>query len=115
MSDTLALLALMKKDEGLTEEQVNQVIDGKNLQPKLTAGTNITIEGNVISSTDTGLNETEVNTLIDNKNLQPKLTAGENITISADNVISSTDTGVSEERVNQLIDTKLGVIENGSY
>ena len=35
MSDTLALLALMKKDEGLTEEQVNQVIDSKNLQPKL--------------------------------------------------------------------------------
>ena len=47
MSDTLALLALMKKDEGLTEEQVNQVvnqaIDERNLQPKLTAGQNITI------------------------------------------------------------------------
>ena len=116
MSDTLALLALMKKDEGLTEEQVNQVIDGKNLQPKLTAGDNITISAdNVISATDTGLTQEQVNTLIDNKNLQPKLTAGTNITIDANNVISSTDTGVSEERVNQLIDTKLGVIENGSY
>ena len=40
MSDTLALLALMKKDEGLTEEQVNQVIDNKNLQPMLYAGEN---------------------------------------------------------------------------
>ena len=115
MSDTLALLALMKKDEGLTEEQVNQVIDNKNLQPKLTAGENITIsENNVISAIDTGLNQEQVNTLIDNKNLQPKLPAGTNITIE-NNVISSTDTGVSEERVNQLIDTKLGVIENGSY
>ena len=115
MSDTLALLALMKKDEGLTEEQVNQVIDSKNLQPKLTAGENITIsENNVISAIDTGLTQEQVNTLIDNKNLQPKLTAGTNITIE-NNVISSTDTGVSEERVNQLIDTKLGVIENGSY
>ena len=115
MSDTLALLALMNKGEGLTEEQVNQVIDNKNLQPKLTAGENITIsENNVISSIDTGLTQEQVNTLIDNKNLQPKLTAGTNITIEG-NVISSTDTGVSGERVNQLIDTKLGVIENGSY
>ena len=57
MSDTLALLALMNQGgsgEGLTEEQVNQLIDSKNLQPKLTAGENITIsEGNVISSIDT--------------------------------------------------------------
>ena len=67
MSDTLALLALMKKDEGLTEEQVNQVIDSKNLQPTLTAGTNITIENNVISSTDTGVSEERVNQLIDTK------------------------------------------------
>lgn len=106
MSDTLALLALMKKDEGLTEEQVNQVIDNKNLQPKLTAGENITISAdNVISATDTGLTQEQVNTLIDSKNLQPKLTAGTNITIQ-DNVISSTDTGVSEEQVNTLIDNK---------
>ena len=67
MSDTLALLALMNKGEGLTEEQVNQVIDSKNLQPKLTAGTNITIQGNVISSTDTGVSEERVNQLIDTK------------------------------------------------
>ena len=89
MSDTLALLALMKKDEGLTEEQVNQVIDNKNLQPKLTAGENITIsENNVISAIDTGLTQEQVNTLIDSKNLQPKLTAGTNITIE-NNVISA--------------------------
>ena len=73
MSDTLALLALMNKGgsgEGLTEEQVNQVIDNKNLQPKLTAGENITIsENNVISATDTGLTQEQVNTLIDSKNL----------------------------------------------
>ena len=92
MSDTLALLALMNKGgsgEGITEEQVNQLIDNKNLQPKLTAGDNITIQGNVISATDTGLTQEQVNTLIDNKNLQPKLTAGTNITIE-NNVISST-------------------------
>ena len=106
MSDTLALLALMKKDEGLTEEQVNQVIDSKNLQPKLTAGENITISAdNVISATDTGLTQEQVNTLIDSKNLQPKLTAGTNITIE-NNVISSTDTGLNETEVNTLIDSK---------
>ena len=94
MSDTLALLALMKKDEGLTEEQVNQVIDNKNLQPKLTAGTNITIDSNnVISSIDTGLTQEQINTLIDNKNLQPKLTAGDNITIDENNVISAIASG----------------------
>ena len=106
MSDTLALLALMKKDEGLTEEQVNQVIDAKNLQPKLTAGENITISAdNVISATDTGLTQEQVNTLIDSKNLQPKLTAGTNITIEG-NVISATDTGLNETEVNTLIDNK---------
>ena len=94
MSDTLALLALMNKGEGLTEEQVNQLVDNKNLQPKLTAGDNITISAdNVISATDTGLTQEQVNTLIDSKNLQPKLTAGDNITISADNVISATASG----------------------
>ena len=71
MSDTLALLALMNKGgsgEGLTEEQVNTLINNKNLQPKLTAGTNITIdENNVISSTDTGVSEERVNQLIDTK------------------------------------------------
>ena len=36
---------------GHTDEQINTLIDNKNLQPKLTAGTNITIENNVISST----------------------------------------------------------------
>ena len=106
MSDTLALLALMKKGEGLTEEQVNQVIDNKNLQPKLTAGENITIDANnVISATDTGLTQEQVNTLIESKNLQPKLTAGTNITIEG-NVISSTDTGLNETEVNTLIDNK---------
>lgn len=106
MSDTLALLALMNKGEGLTEEQVNQVIDSKNLQPKLTAGTNITIDSNnVISSTDTGVTEEQVNTLIDSKNLQPKLTAGTNITIEG-NTISATDTGLNETEVNTLIDNK---------
>ena len=109
MSDTLALLALMNKGgsgEGITEEQVNQLIDNKNLQPKLTAGDNITIQGNVISATDTGLTQEQVNTLIDSKNLQPKLTAGTNITIDENNVISSTDTGLNEAEVNTLIDNK---------
>ena len=110
MSDTLALLALMNKGgsgEGITEEQVNQLIDNKNLQPKLTAGENITISNdNVISATDTGLTQEQVNTLIDSKNLQPKLTAGTNITIDGNNVISSVDTGVSEQQVNTLIDNK---------
>ena len=37
---------------GHTDEQINTLIDNKNLQPKLTAGTNITISAdNVISST----------------------------------------------------------------
>ena len=109
MSDTLALLALMNKGgsgEGITEEQVNQLIDNKNLQPKLTAGENITISNdNVISATDTGLTQEQVNTLIDSKNLQPKLTAGTNITIEG-NTISSTDTGLNENEVNTLIDSK---------
>ena len=89
MSDTLALLALMKKDEGLTEEQVNQVIDSKNLQPMLYAGDNITIQDNVISSTGLDIYQVNsvVNQLIDSRNLQPKLTAGTNITIQG-NVIS---------------------------
>ena len=35
---------------GHSDDQINTLIDNKNLQPKLTAGTNITIEGNVISA-----------------------------------------------------------------
>ena len=39
---------------GHSDAQINTLIDNKNLQPKLTAGTNITIdENNVISSIDT--------------------------------------------------------------
>ena len=60
---------ISEKDNTISnlEEQVNTLIDNKNLQPKLTAGTNITIQDNVISSTDTGVSEERVNQLIDTK------------------------------------------------
>lgn len=39
---------------GHSDEQVNTLIDSKNLQPKLTAGENITIENNIISASGGG-------------------------------------------------------------
>ena len=48
---------------GHTDAQINTLIDNKNLQPKLTAGENITIQGNVISATggSSSLPETPTN------------------------------------------------------
>ena len=57
---------------GHTDEQINTLIDNKNLQPKLTAGTNITIENNVISSTASGSGGVEI---IDHSITQDELLA----------------------------------------
>ena len=57
---------------GHTDDQINTLIDNKNLQPKLTAGTNITIENNVISSTASGSDGVEI---IDHSITQDELLA----------------------------------------
>jgi hypothetical protein len=96
-------------------------VDTSVIQPKLTAGTNVQINDNVISATDTtysagtnvqindnvisatdttysagnGLNLNGTTFSVDTSVVQPKLTAGSNITIDASNVISATDTTYS--------------------
>ena len=57
---------------GHSDAQINTLIDNKNLQPKLTAGTNITIENNVISSTASGSDGVEI---IDHSITQDELLA----------------------------------------
>ena len=86
MSDTLALLALMKKDEGLTEEQVNQVIDNKNLQPKLTAGENINISENNVISASGGIE------IIDHDITQAELLAMPSKLFRLPNILTGSDT-----------------------
>lgn len=72
-------------------------------QDKLTAGANITIDGNnEISATNTtysagtGLDLTGTTFSVDTTTIQPKLTAGSNITIDGNNEISATDTTYSD-------------------
>lgn len=66
----------------------------ENKQDKLTAGENIKIEENVISSTDTIYDDSALKTQIQNIETakQNKLIAGSNITIDENNVISSEGT-----------------------
>lgn len=68
-------------------------------QDKLTAGTNVTINGNSISATDT------------------KYTAGTNVTINASNVISATDTtyGLATASNNGLMSSAMFTKLNGLY
>ena len=67
-------------------------------QDKLTAGTNITISGNTISSKNytagSGLDLNDSEFSVDTTTIQPKLTAGSNVQINS-NVISATDTTYS--------------------
>lgn len=96
-------------------------VDTSVIQPKLTAGTNVQINDNVISATDTtysagtnvqingtvisatdttysagsGLSLNGTTFSVDTSVVQPKLTAGSNITIDSSNVISATDTTYS--------------------
>lgn len=78
-------------------------------QDTLTAGKNITIEGNVISSTGGGSElEAGDNITIEDGVISAtdtKYTAGENITIDENNVISSTDTIYDDSEVVAAIDT----------
>lgn len=64
-------------------------------QPKLTAGTNITISNNTISAKEytagNGLDLNDGEFSVDTDEIQPKLTAGSNIQINS-NTISATDT-----------------------
>jgi len=80
--------------------------DGTFLQGKLTAGDNITIKGDVISSTGGGGEVTQAQ--LDTK--QDTLTAGTNITIDANNVISSTGGG---EVTQVQLDTKQDLLTAG--
>ena len=86
--------------EGIDITGTTISVDTTTIQPKLTAGSNITISGNEISATDTtysagtGLALTGTSFSVDYTDTQAKLTAGSNITIS-DNTISATDTTYS--------------------
>ena len=62
---------------GLTLDDTTFSVDTTTIQPRLTAGSNITISGDTISATDT------------------TYTAGTNVNISSGNVISATDTTYS--------------------
>ena len=82
-------------------QDVNDEIDNleNNKQNNLTAGTNITINGNEISSTDTNTEYTagtnvsiSAGNVISATDTNTEYTAGTNVSISAGNVISSTDT-----------------------
>lgn len=76
-----------------TKSETNTLLGDK--QDTLTAGSNVTIQGNTISATDTtytagnGLTLTGTEFSADTTVLQPKLTAGGGINISAHNVISA--------------------------
>lgn len=103
----------VKPDDEAIEIATKTDLDGK--QDKLTAGTNITIENNVISATGgsdevwigseeptgdqtvwidpTGSETAGLATQAELANKQDKLTAGTNITIDSNNVISATGSG----------------------
>lgn len=76
-----------------TKSETNTLLGDK--QDTLTAGSNVTIQGNTISATDTtytagnGLTLTGTEFSADTTVLQPKLTAGDSINISPQNVISA--------------------------
>ena len=113
---------------GLDLQGTQFSVDTTTIQPKLTAGTNISISDDTISATDTtytagtGLNLTGTTFSADTTVLatqndllgkQDTLTAGSNISISAQNVISATDTtytaganvSISAENVISATDT----------
>ena len=91
-------------DSGVAASSVATTTDLAGYQPKLTAGSNITIDASTqtISATDTtynfstGLNNNSGTVTVDTSVIQPKLTAGSNITIdSQTNTISASQPDIS--------------------
>lgn len=75
-------------------EHLKQSIDLSNKQDKLTAGTNISIDDNVISSTVQSYDDTDIKNrvaLLENKLDNAVYTAGAGIEISSNNVISAVE------------------------
>ena len=75
-------------------ERLKQSIDLSNKQDKLTAGTNISIDNNVISSTVQPYDDTDIKNrvaLLENKPDNVVYTAGDGIEISSNNVISAVE------------------------
>ena len=75
-------------------ERLKQSIDLSNKQDKLTAGTNISIDDNVISSTVQPYDDTDIKNrvaLLENKPDNVVYTAGDGIEISSNNVISAVE------------------------
>lgn len=75
-------------------ERLKQSIDLSNKQDKLTAGTNISIDNNVISSTVQPYDDTDIKNrvaLLENKPDNVVYTAGDGIEISSKNVISAVE------------------------
>ena len=75
-------------------ERLKQSIDLTNKQDKLTAGTNISIDNNVISSTVQPYDDTDIKnrvSLLENKPDNVVYTAGDGIEISSNNVISAVE------------------------
>lgn len=75
-------------------ERLKQSIDLTNKQDKLTAGTNISIDNNVISSTVQPYDDTDIKNrvaLLENKPDNVVYTAGDGIEISSNNVISAVE------------------------
>lgn len=75
-------------------ERLKQSIDLSNKQDKLTAGTNISIDDNVISSTVQPYDDTDIKNrvaLLENKPENVVYTAGDGIEISSNNVISAVE------------------------
>ena len=75
-------------------ERLKQSIDLSNKQDKLTAGTNISIDNNVISSTVQSYDDTDIKNrvaLLENKPDNVVYTAGDGIEISSKNVISAVE------------------------
>lgn len=95
MQKVSKVLYTQDQSEAFTTEQKAVARNNIGAQEALTAGGNITIDGNVISSTDTTYTAGE-NVQINSSNVisatDTKYTAGSNVQINSNNVISATDT-----------------------
>lgn len=97
-----------------TEEAIAEAVSGK--QDTLIAGTNITIEGNVISAEGGGgggITSGEVQSMIDSSisGKQDTLSAGTNITI-VDNVISAQGTSITVDQT--IIPNSTNAVSGGA-
>lgn len=125
----------VKPDDEAIEIATKADLDGK--QDKLTAGTNITIENNVISAAGGGSDEVWIGsdeptgdqtvwidptgsetaglvTQAELANKQDKLTAGTNITIDSNNVISATGGSGGSYTLPVASDNTLGGVKTGT-